>query len=121
MHTILYIWKTEPKSTILVYDPSSNDVQSMCKLINRAGIPCTLQIGNIHRVQKALQMFETQKESCVMIMGKNHTEGTNMPKLTHVLVVDAENMVESDLQQVVGRGTRFGRKGQVTVVCLNGV
>lgn len=121
LNAIKLIWETEPKSAILVYDPSSNDVQPMCKWINGAGIPCTLQIGNIHRVQKALRDFETQDKSCVMIIGRNHTEGTNMPKLTHVLVVDAENMVESHLQQVVGRGTRFGRKGQVTVVCLNGV
>ena len=121
MNAIGVIWKTKPKSAILVYDPGSHNVQPLRELILDAGIPCILQIGNKQRVEKALREFETQEKSCVMIIGKNHTEGTNMPKLTHVLVVDAKNMVESDLQQVVGRGTRFGRKGQVTVVYLNGV
>ena len=113
------------KSRIVIYDASTNsDVCStaaLLELFKEVKIPCVQLIGNISRVERALNLFQTQESFCIMIIGKNHTEGVNIPELTHVIVMDSTNVNTGALQQLIGRGTRRGRKGQVTVVHLNGV
>jgi hypothetical protein len=79
---------------------------------NRVGIPVVQLIGNINRVRKAMEKFEQQK-------GTNHTEGTNMPMLSHVIIMGSRNVAQSRIRQIIGRGTRHGRVGKVKVIHLD--
>jgi len=59
-----------------------------------------------------MEKFEQQK-------GTNHTEGTNMPMLSHVIIMGSRNVAQSRIRQIIGRGTRHGRVGKVKVIHLD--
>jgi hypothetical protein len=72
--------------------------------------------GTAAQLQKRQKQFHSCPEQTILMLHPLHIDGTNIPEATHIVVLGEANQTELD--QVIGRATRFGRLSPLYVIRL---
>lgn len=72
--------------------------------------------GSAAQLQKRQKQFHSRPKQTILMLHPLHIDGTNIPEATHIVVLGEANQTELD--QVIGRATRFGRMSPLYVIRL---
>jgi hypothetical protein len=72
--------------------------------------------GSAAQLQKRQKQFHSRPKQTILMLHPLHIDGTNIPEATHIVVLGEANQTELD--QVIGRATRFGRVSPLYVIRL---
>ena len=109
----IFTKKNNPK--LLIFSDFSESFKPIIELLTDKNIKYTeLNKGNIKEIKKAISDYKEGDTNVLLIDSASSVAGTNLENSTHILFIHRIN--ETLTSQMVGRGNRPGRVGELNVV-----
>jgi hypothetical protein len=100
--------------SIVAYVGRGYDVGMLQRLLMQKGVHVTELKGSASQLKKKQKTFHEQPRQTILLLHPLHIDGVNIPEASHIVILG--DVTPTELKQVIGRATRFGRTKPLYII-----